>query len=205
MVDHISVLGCKILTIGDLSLAFASLFALNSSSSNDTLFCPIVLVQCFMAAILDRARSGWQTVALLVIGVTASQSCRTARVVGVAAVSVIADFTLGGTIIFINAVRMLLGNDLVAIVFMTVFRMGVVMIMSVVVAIVNPIMIVMVTTMGLNLAVIASCIIVVVRFSRRATAGRAVLLRVGRTAVGTHRSEDGWMGWRGLCFSGLLE
>lgn len=87
--------------------------------------------QCYTGTLCNEARSGWQTIAVLLIGVAASQRLGAAVGIGVAAVSVVADFALDGTIIFINAVRMLLGSGLVVVVVVvvSVISMGVVMVM----------------------------------------------------------------------------
>lgn len=123
--------GTRVLTIGNLSFGFASFFALNGGNGNDTLFYFIVSAQCYTGTLCNEARSGWQTIAVLLIGVAASQRLGAAVGIGVAAVSVVADFALDGTIIFINAVRMLLGSGLVVVVVVvvSVISMGVVMVM----------------------------------------------------------------------------
>ncbi len=136
--------GTRVLTIGNLSFGFASFFALNGGNGNDTLFYFIVSAQCYTGTLCNEARSGWQTIAVLLIGVAASQRLGAAVGIGVAAVSVVADFALDGTIIFINAVRMLLGSGLVVVVVVvvSVIRMGVVMVMSMAVSVVGMSMIV---------------------------------------------------------------
>ncbi len=134
----------------------------------------------------NKTRAGWQTIAVLDIGVAANQGLGAAGVVGVAAFIVITDLAFGSTILFIDTVRMFLGSSLVVVVVVAmtvaVVSTGVVMIMSVVVVVVN---------MGMLMAVIVRSSAMVVSCGGWTTAGRGVLLWVARTAVGAHFGAGG--------------
>lgn len=118
---------------------------------------------------------------MLVVGIAASQGGRAAVVVGVAAGLVVTNFALGGTIIFIDTVRVFLSGMVVAV---TVAVVAVGMIM----ASVSMIVVVAVISVSAIMAMLVSTVIVVVvGFVGRATTGRGrVLLGAAGTAISTH-------------------
>lgn len=130
---------------------------------------------------------GQRTVAVLIIGVAASQSVRGAVFVAFAAIIVAANLALGGTINFINTVRMLLASVLVMVVVVAGSGVGVVVIMSVLAMSLSVLMTVISMRMAVAVIVRTSIVVIVVVVDcRRTTARRSVLLGAARTAVGAH-------------------
>lgn len=131
------------------------------------------------------------TIAVLVVGVAASQGVGAACIIRVTACGIIANIALVGAIIFIDAVSMLLGSGLVVIVIVAVAVVAMSVGMSVVVIVgvsVSSMVVIMpMVTMSTVISVIVSSgSMVVLGCSRGPVARLVVLLGATRTAVGTH-------------------